>query len=83
MNWQPIESIPRDQSTVLICMPGSTDAYYVVTWADDDDGIGLGWRCPRSGEVLLTDSEIASCHLRPMWQRIHAPPTSLSAGHLA
>lgn len=80
MNWQPIESIPRDQSVVLVCMPGSTDSFYVVEWSDDaDDGLGLQWRCPRTGDALLTDDEIAKCHLRPMWVVLTPPPTSLCA----
>jgi hypothetical protein len=84
MNWQPIETIPRDGSTVLVCMPGSTDNFFVVAWEDDEDNdLDPAWRCPQRGIVLLTDEEIAACHLRPMWCAVTHPPTSLSAGQRA
>lgn len=84
MNWQDISSIPRDQTTVLVCMLGSTDHYYIVAFEDgDEDDLGLQWRCPNTGDILLTENDFVNSFVPPMWCAITSPPTSTNAGRLA
>ena len=88
MNWQPIETAPRDESLIIVCMPsGSHDRYYVVQWRwpeeEQNEGSAQAWRGQEDDSVLITDEQIAACHLRPMWCALIAPTTSLCAGQKA
>lgn len=85
-NWQPIETAPKDGTDILICMPGGmSDHYYPVCWAEPDPEdaedelreTGPAWQCRWKLDMILTEDQIARCHLRPMWQELTAPPTSL------
>lgn len=74
MNWQDINTAPKDGTEILICMPGGqSDHYYVVFWDHDSET----WQSRDSDEILLTTEDINACHLRPMWCELEPCPSSL------
>jgi len=82
--WQPIETAPKDGSSILLCMPGSTDIYIVVGWTEADPyepRVIEGWETTY-GDIVLTEEELMAGNLPPMWKNLpNCPPTSLSYKH--
>lgn len=62
MNWQPIETAPKDGQYVFLWWPYWCDQYPAIAWWNHDE-----WRCPEA----LTRSGDGPTH----WMPLPPPPT--------
>ena len=81
MNWQPIETAPKDGTEILISTPGGlSDHFYVVYWDEnDEDGRPPAWYSRDGGcdGLVLTEKHLKDCFIRPMWCELEPQPGSL------
>jgi hypothetical protein len=80
--WQEMATAPRNGEDILICVPGATDHWFVVSWEADEGELDAGQWVSGDGTPAFTDETLASGHLRPMWQALTHCPTSLCSAPL-
>lgn len=71
--WKSWWDNPPQDRPLLVCVPGSTDHWYLVEWDYDEECfVDLNTR-----EPSFEDGMLEECYLLPMWTELEESPSSI------